>query len=309
MVETGLIVVLNQVQTCLATVGPFDLFFLVEVAARRQVLIPLARGLASCQISAGLSPASSRHEAKPRASNQASRQQPSLVPTSQKNLPFFEIFFCLTAVFRHFIPAGKIALLKNGFIMSVKYKIRDQHGLNFLTCSIVGWIDLFGRAVYRDIILDSWRYCSEHKGLNVWGYVLMPNHLHLIASATPPFRLDYILRDFKARTARRMLNVLHDHEQVESRRSWLLYLFGYFARFDRDKQEFKIWQHDNHPIELFSEKVVLQKLQYIHENPVRAKLVAKPEDWMYSSASNYVNGTGIFDVKLLWSGFADDSWF
>ena len=53
--------------------------------------------------------------------------------------------------------------------MSVKYKILDQHGLNFLTCTICGWVDLFSRAEFRDIVLDSWRYCSEHKGLQIWG--------------------------------------------------------------------------------------------------------------------------------------------
>jgi REP element-mobilizing transposase RayT len=68
--------------------------------------------------------------------------------------------------------------------MSVKYKIRDQYGLNFLTLTICGWVDLFTRAAFRDIVLDSWRYCAEHKGLQVWGFVFMSNHIHLIANTS-----------------------------------------------------------------------------------------------------------------------------
>jgi hypothetical protein len=85
--------------------------------------------------------------------------------------------------------------------MSVKYKIRDQHGLNYLTCSVTGWVDLFARQVYRDMVLDSWRYCQVHKGFQVHAYTIMSNHLHLIASCKPPFRLEEVMRDWKAFTA------------------------------------------------------------------------------------------------------------
>lgn len=194
--------------------------------------------------------------------------------------------------------------------MSVKYKIRDQHGLNYLTCSVCGWVDLFSRTAYRDIILDSWKYCTRHKGLQVWGYVIMPNHLHFIASTVAPYRLEDVIRDFKAHTARKFLEYLHDKQQPESRREWLLYLFEYFARGRKEKQRFQIWNHDNHPIELYSEKVVIQKLRYIYDNPVRAGFVSKPEDWLYSSASNYLHGEGKFDVNLLWTELeTEGGWF
>lgn len=194
--------------------------------------------------------------------------------------------------------------------MSVRYKIRDQHGLNYCTLSICGWVDIFSRAVYRDIILDSWRYCAAHKGLQIWAYVIMPNHLHFIANTVPPFRLEDVLRDFKAHTARKMLEYVQDTAQPESRREWLLYLFEYFARGRKEKQRFHVWQSDNHPIELYTEKVTLQKLRYIHENPVRAKLVEKPEEWIYSSASNYLSGNGIYPVQLLWVDMDEDGgWF
>lgn len=194
--------------------------------------------------------------------------------------------------------------------MSVKYKIRDQHGLNFLTCTICGWVDIFSRQVYRDIILDSWRYCAEHKGLQIWAYVIMPNHLHFIANCRPPYRLEDAMRDFKAHTARKMLEYLQNPRCVESRREWLLYLFEYQARFKKSKQQYQVWKHDNHPVELFTENVTLQKLRYIHNNPVRAGYVEKPEDWLYSSARNYLTGEGLFPTRLLWTDFDEDgAWF
>lgn len=140
--------------------------------------------------------------------------------------------------------------------MSVRYKIRNQHGLHYLTCVIAGWVDLFTRKVYRDIVLESWRFCQQRKGFQVHAYTIMPNHLHLIASCTSPYRMQDVMRDWKAFAARQMVDYLQDKAQPESRRDWLLYLFSYFARGMKHKQEHQIWQHDNHPIELYSEHVI-----------------------------------------------------
>jgi putative transposase len=154
-------------------------------------------------------------------------------------------------------------------------------------CSVTGWMDLFARQVYRDMVLDSWRYCQAHKGFQVHAYTIMSNHLHLIASCKPPFRLEEVMRDWKAFTARQVITYLQDKTKPESRRELLLQLFGHFAAGRKEKQNYQVWQHDNHPIELYSEHVVSQKLDYIHLNAVRAGYVDRPEDWRYSSAPFY----------------------
>ena len=171
--------------------------------------------------------------------------------------------------------------------MSAKYKIRDQQGLNFLTCTVCGWIDLFSRAEFRDIILESWKYCREHKGLQIWGYVIMTNHIHLIANTKAPFKLEAVMSNFKSYTARLIIDRLLDESNPESRREWLLYLFSYFALGKKHKQTYQVWQHDSHPIELYGEHVVSHKLDYIHLNAVRSGFVDKPDDWKYSSAPFY----------------------
>ncbi len=181
-----------------------------------------------------------------------------------------------------------------------KYKIHDQKGLYFLTLTTVGWIDVFTRASYRDIILESLNYCIQEKGLVVYAYVIMSNHIHLIAkSRSETNTLSDILRDFKSFTAKQINKKIQDVKAGESRREWLTYLFGYFAKGIQRNRTFQFWQSDNHPIELWSPRVIEQKLAYIHWNPVHAKIVASPSHYLYSSASNYFEGTGLLDVAII----------
>ncbi|MBL7788681.1 MAG: transposase [Chitinophagales bacterium] len=89
--------------------------------------------------------------------------------------------------------------------MSTGYKILDQNALFYLTFQIVDWVDIFTRKIYKDIVIESFSYCMEHKGLNLYAYVIMSNHIHLIASAREGFALSDIIRDFKKHTAKRFL--------------------------------------------------------------------------------------------------------
>ena len=181
-----------------------------------------------------------------------------------------------------------------------KYKIHNPKGLYFLTLTTEGWIDVFTRAIYRDILVDSLKYCMKEKGLVVYAYVIMSNHIHLIAqSESETQTLSDIIRDFKSFTAKQINKQIQNVKTGESRREWLTYLFGYFARGSQRNRTFQFWQSDNHPIELWSPRVIEQKLAYIHWNPVNAKIVAEPSHYIYSSASNYFLDKGILEVKII----------
>ncbi len=180
--------------------------------------------------------------------------------------------------------------------MASRYKIQNQQALYFLTFKVVGWIDVFTRQRYRDILIESLKFCQEKKGLRLYAYVIMSNHLHLVAAANEGYELSNILRDFKKFTAQQILKSID--AAPESRRVWMQYLFSYFGKKNTNNRKYQFWGQDNHPIELWSEKVSGQKINYIHNNPVRAGLVAEPEHYLYSSASNYINGTGLIDVVL-----------
>jgi REP element-mobilizing transposase RayT len=177
-----------------------------------------------------------------------------------------------------------------------KYRIYDQQGLNYLTLTTVGWVDIFTRQCYRDILIDSFKYCQEHKGLEICGYVIMSNHIHLIAW-TQENKLSDALRDFKKFTSKAIVKAVQ--EKTESRKEWMLELFRYFGKRNSDNRDYQVWQQDNHPVALWSLPVIWQKLNYIHLNPVRAGWVAQPEYWLYSSASNYVARKGLLDVSMV----------
>lgn len=93
------------------------------------------------------------------------------------------------------------------------YKINNQNALHYLTLTTVGWIDVFTRQRYRDIILDSLAYCQREKGLILHAYVVMSNHLHLIAQADEPKRLSDILRDFKKYTSAMIIRSMQEEAE------------------------------------------------------------------------------------------------
>ena len=102
------------------------------------------------------------------------------------------------------------------------YKIRDQASTHFLTFTIEGWIDIFSRQMYRDIILNSLQYCREKKGLRLGAYVIMSNHVHVIMTATNA-NLSDVIRDFKTFTSKAITAKIE--QKAESRKDWLLYMF------------------------------------------------------------------------------------
>jgi REP element-mobilizing transposase RayT len=170
--------------------------------------------------------------------------------------------------------------------MSRKYKIRDQDKLYFVTFTVIHWLDIFIRREYRDIFLDSLRYCQKNKGLEVCAYVIMSSHVHLIIGRNSEPSLGGIIRDIKKYTAVAIINAIKQNPQ-ESRRELFVWLFERAGKRYRHNTKYQFWQQHNHPIELNTNEVIQQRLDYIHNNPVEAGIVLSPEDYLYSSALNY----------------------
>lgn len=179
------------------------------------------------------------------------------------------------------------------------YKIRNQYGLHFLTFTVVGWVDLFTRKECRDIIIDSLTYCQKNKGLIVTAYCVMSNHLHLVACASKETSgLSDIVRDFKTHTSKKLIGWIFKSGK-ESRLEWLKMVFAYHAKFNRRNGTYQIWQQSNRPKECLHPKFTWQKIEYVHSNPVVAGIVKKPEYYVYSSASNYVEqGPWLLEVEV-----------
>ena len=180
--------------------------------------------------------------------------------------------------------------------MSTGYQIRDQSALHYLTIQVVDWIDVFMRKGYRDIVIDSLRYCQQNKGLQVFGYVIMSNHIHLIVNS-PNGELSNTLRDFKKFTSKNIIESVTNCN--ESRKDWMLNRFQFNAQRHSRNEKYQFWTHENHAIVLYSPEFSREKLDYLHNNPVRAGLVRKPEDYIYSSATNYAEMESVLDVLLM----------
>jgi len=186
--------------------------------------------------------------------------------------------------------------MKNNYLRE-GYAIKDQRAMHFLTFTVCGWIDLFSRKVYKDILIDSFKFCKEKKGLILNAYVIMTSHVHLIARAVGENTLSDIVRDFKKYTHHTMLPIVQSDK--ESRRLWMLHQFAYYAGRHSRNENYQIWTNSNHPEECFSKEFTQTKLDYIHNNPVRAGFVDTPEDYLYSSAKNYAGKQGVIDIDLI----------
>ena len=177
-----------------------------------------------------------------------------------------------------------------------RYYITDQHAVYFLTFTVVDWIDVFTRPTYKYVITDALNYCNKEKGLECFAWVLMSNHLHLIVRAQPPFRLSDVMRDFKKFTSKKLLTAID--EGIESRKEWLLHKFQYAAHSTGRAENYKLWQDSNHPVLLENTEMYRQRLNYIHMNPVKQMIVARPEDYLFSSAGDYAGIKGIVKITV-----------
>jgi REP element-mobilizing transposase RayT len=151
------------------------------------------------------------------------------------------------------------------FFMSYEFaegfKIRDQAATHFLTFCIMGWIDIFTRQRYRDLIIESFRFCRKNKQLDIGAFVIMSNHIHVIWTANNG-NLSDVVRDFKTFTSKAITKSIED--EPESRRKWLLHMFQFYANRTNANDFFKVWTSNNHPEEIYSNGFLQTKLNYIH---------------------------------------------
>lgn len=182
--------------------------------------------------------------------------------------------------------------------MSRAWKFRDPEGLYFITYAIVGWVDVLTRRHYKDIVVDSLRHCQKHKGLELFAWVVMTNHVHLIARSNSSTPMSDIMRDHKKFTSKELLREIAGHPQ-ESRREWMLRIFRDHAGRSVRKTEFQLWQHDTHPIMLESPEEIDARVEYIHMNPVVQGWVEEPEHYIYSSARDHAGMKGMLELAEL----------
>ena len=175
--------------------------------------------------------------------------------------------------------------------MSRKYKFHNPEGLYFVSFAVVFWIDVFIRRCYKDILVESLSYCQKNKGLRIHAWCIMSSHVHMIISSEEEL-LPGTLRDMKSYTSAQLKTAIEENPQ-ESRKEWMILMMKRAGKNNSNNNGFQLWQQNNNPIELFTKKVIQQKLEYIHNNPVIEGFVEKSEEYLYSSAKDYAGMNGI----------------
>lgn len=175
---------------------------------------------------------------------------------------------------------GQVTKLKP--YMSERYKAFDPDAPYFITFTLVEWIQLFDIHQFATIVVDSLKFCVQNKGLLIYGYCIMPSHVHLIVQS-PKNPLGSIIRDFKKYTAYEIVKTMEESEKYQEQ----LQVFQQKATETKRNLFVKVWLNGYHPEIIYSNRFFFQKLNYIHNNPVAAGFVSRPEEYFYCSARNY----------------------
>ena len=154
----------------------------------------------------------------------------------------------------------------------------------FFTLRVAAWTDVFIRQEYREIITESLQFSIQNKGLRIYAFCLMTNHLHMIASGENRQNIAKLVREFKSFTGKQLLNTIETNPS-ESRRAWLTERFRFFARTLAQDTSRQFWDRNSYPVAVESDWFFEQKRHYIEENPVRAGFVLRAKDWAHSSAN------------------------
>jgi len=176
--------------------------------------------------------------------------------------------------------------------------IIEQHACYYLTFNVVDWIDIFIRPVFKQIIVESLNHFIEKKGLTVYAWCLMSNHLHLMAQTKEGLSLSLLANDFKKFTTKIILEDID--AELEVRRNWMMKKFKDASLSLKLIDKFHVWQAPTNSvyIDLQNFDVVDEHLEYIHNNPVRDRIVTRAEDYLHSSARDYIGIKGLVNIRV-----------
>ncbi len=194
--------------------------------------------------------------------------------------------------------------------MAVRNKIFIPNEIYFITFTILGWKRIFVNDKYCNLIYKWFDYMKEKYDNKIYGYAIMPNHIHCLIKITDKSpKLSILIMNAKRFLAYQIVQLLEENIQA-NRRSPLPRdcgeagsLLNYFKSKARvkDGAKHKLFEDRYDSLIIQSRKFFLEKLNYIHMNPCAEKwrLAKDPENYKYSSASNYILETGVYDVDMM----------
>jgi REP element-mobilizing transposase RayT len=173
-----------------------------------------------------------------------------------------------------------------------RYKIFEASQPHFLTNTIINWIPVFTRPDTAQIILDSLDFLQKQNRIQLYGYVILENHMHWIAEAAD---LPHEIHSFKSYTAKMLVRYFEERNITR-----ILEQLAFHKKRHKTDREHQVWEEGSHPQLIQNQEMMRQKLDYIHYNPVKRGYVDDPVHWRYSSARNYAGVPGLIDVFTDW---------
>ena len=173
-----------------------------------------------------------------------------------------------------------------------RYRFGDEPYPYFMTNTVVTWLPVFSRPEFAAVVLDSWRFLQRERGIAIHAFVIMENHLHWIASGP---QLAKRVGQFKSFTATTILKAM-----TERGYSTMLQELRFFKAAHKTDQDHQLWQDGSHPKQIDSDQIMEQKIEYIHNNPLRRGFVDEPTHWRYSSARIYAGQRGLLEIDTGW---------
>ena len=173
-----------------------------------------------------------------------------------------------------------------------RYKIYEPTYPHFVTCTILNWLPIFTRQESVEIIIQSLKHLQKEEDLKLYAYVILENHLHLIVQSND---IQKSMRHFKSYTAKEILKLLQK-ENAET----LLKQFRFYKKAHKTDRTYQIWQEGYQPKLMQTDAMMIAKIKYIHENPVKRGYVDEPKYWRYSSARDYEGVEGLIGIEKFW---------
>ena len=168
----------------------------------------------------------------------------------------------------------------------------------FLTLNVVDRIDVFTRPAYKQVIADALNHFVEIGQVSVYAWCLMTHHLHLLVKTPEGSGPAYFERDFKKYTTPEILKAIE--VEMDLRKDWMLQRFEDFGKSLKRIEKCHLWQNCSSPlyIDATQPNLLMARIEHIHENPIRERIVDLPEAYLFSSARDYAGGKGLVKVKV-----------
>ena len=173
-----------------------------------------------------------------------------------------------------------------------RYKIYEPTHPHFVTCTILHWLPLFTRKESVDIIIQCLKYLQQNDGLKLYAYVVLENHLHMVVQSDD---IGKTMESFKKYTAKALLHLLQK-ENVKT----ILDQLKFYKKAHRTDKVHQVWEEGYQPKLIQTDAIMISKINYIHQNPVKRGYVDEAVHWRYSSARDYEGREGLITVERFW---------